>query len=131
VQLDGGNTRGSFDATVTYAKAVKHGASVRLFRFEHRIVGGVLASYGFEVALEHAPAGCVIRNMMPWPDAQQSLRIGSWPGGGFNLRSDTGPISSVRDASLAANCRGVLGFAVVAVPQGGQPIVKHIAITVT
>ena len=40
VQIDGGNARGSFDATVTYAKAVTHGEDVRLFRFEHRLVGG-------------------------------------------------------------------------------------------
>lgn len=131
MQLDGGNARGRFEATVAYAKSVKHGKNVRLFRFEHRVVSGDLASYGFEVALEHAPAGCVVRNMELWPDARESLRIGSWPGGGFNLRADDPPFKTVQDVSLAANCRGLLRFAIVAVPKGGQPIVKHIAITVT
>jgi hypothetical protein len=131
VQLDGGDVRGSFEATVSYPNAVTHGPNVRLLRLEHRAIDGALASYEFGAAVEHAPPGCVVRNMMLWSDAQQSrLGIG-WPNEGFNLRPDDGPFKTVQDVSLAANCRGDLRLAVVAVPKGGQPIVKHIAIRVT
>lgn len=131
VKLDGGNSRGRFEATVTYPDTIKHGPHVRLFHFEHQNAGGAIASYMFEVALERAPNGCAIQNMMTWSDERESLRIGSWPTGGLNLRSGTPPFKTVQDVPLASNCRGRLQFAVVAVPKGGLPIVKHIAIAVT
>ena len=130
VELVGGNSRGRFEVTVTYARAIKLGPDVRLFNFEHQNVGGAVASYAFEVALDRAPKGCSIQNMMLWSDEQESLRSGSWPTEGFNLRSATVSFKTVQDVPLPLDCRGDLQFAVVAVPKGGRPIVKHIAITV-
>ena len=130
LQLGGGNSDGRFEVTVRYPSAVKHGADVRLLHFEHRNVGGAIASYEFDVAVERSPKGCAVRNMMLWSDARESLRIGSWPGGGFNLRRGES-VGTVRDTSLAPNCRGELQFVVVAVPKGGAPTIGHLAITVT
>lgn len=129
-RLVGGNARGQFEVVVTAPRTLHAGTDVRLFRMEHRNVGGRLASYAFDVALDRAPSGCRVTNMMRWSDVQQSLRIGSWPGGGYNLRPETGAVDSVEDAPIPATCHGTLSFAVVAVPSGGSPIVKHIAIAV-
>ena len=130
MQLAGGNGGGHFEVTVDYPSVVKHGAGMRLLRFEHQNVGGAIVSYEFDVTVEHSPKGCVIRNMMRWSDEQESLRIGSWPGEGFHLRPGES-VGQVRDISLASNCRGQLEFAVVAIPKGESPTIGHIAITVT
>jgi hypothetical protein len=130
VDLAGGNSEGSFDATVRYPSVVKPGVDLSLLRLEHRNVGGSIASYDFDVALERSPPGCAINNMNLWSDEQASMRIGSWPAGGFNLRSGES-VSTVRPVSLAQSCRGDIRFAVVAIPKGGSPIVRHIDITVT
>jgi hypothetical protein len=130
LQLDGGNNDGRFEVTVSYPSVVKHGPDVRLLRFEHRSVGSAIVSYKFDVAVEHSPKGCVIRNMMLWSDEQESLRVGSWPGEGFHLRAGES-VGQVRDISLASNCRGQLEFAVIAIPTGESPTIGNITITVT
>jgi hypothetical protein len=130
MQLAGGNGDGHFEVTIDYPGVVKHGADVRLLRFEHRSVGSAIVSYEFDVAVEHSPKGCVIRNMMRWSDEQESMRIGSWPDEGFHLRPGES-VGQVRDISLASNCRGQLEFAVVAIPKGQAPTIGHVTITVT
>jgi hypothetical protein len=129
MQLAGGSGDGHFEVTVDYPNVVKHGADVSLLRFEHRNVGGAIVSYEFDVTVEHSPKGCVIRNMLRWSDEQESLRIGSWPGEGFNLKAGES-VRAVRDISLASNCRGQIEFAVVAIAKGQGPTIGHVAITV-